>query len=59
MIEKESGGRNKGKIVSIREPILDVEFSPGKIPGIYNALEIIRTGKSNSYYEKRIVAEVQ
>ena len=59
MIEKESGGRNKGKIVSIRGPILDVEFSPGKIPSIYNALEIIRTGKSNSYYEKRIVAEVQ
>jgi F-type H+-transporting ATPase subunit beta len=59
MVERESGSRNKGKIVGIRGPILDVEFSHGKIPDIYNALEIIRPGRRNSYYEKRIVAEVQ
>ncbi|HAF94558.1 MAG: F0F1 ATP synthase subunit beta [Elusimicrobia bacterium GWC2_51_8] len=31
---------NIGKIVQIIGPVLDIEFAPGKLPGIYNALKI-------------------
>ncbi|HAH31859.1 MAG TPA: F0F1 ATP synthase subunit beta [Elusimicrobia bacterium] len=31
---------NIGKIVQIIGPVVDIEFAPGKLPGIYNALRI-------------------
>lgn len=31
---------NQGAVVQIIGPVVDVEFKPGNIPGIYNALEI-------------------
>lgn len=33
---------NKGKIVQVIGPVVDVEFEPGKMPTIYNALHIDR-----------------
>ena len=43
---------NKGTIIQIIGPVLDIQFEVGKVPGIYNALEI----EAN---KQRIVAEVQ
>jgi F-type H+-transporting ATPase subunit beta len=31
-----------GKVIQITGPVIDVEFPPGKLPAIYNALEITR-----------------
>jgi F-type H+-transporting ATPase subunit beta len=50
---------NKGRIISIRGPVLDIEFPPGKLPDIYNALEIIRPEEKSAYYKKKVIAEVQ
>jgi F-type H+-transporting ATPase subunit beta len=48
----------KGKIVQVIGPVVDVEFNPqdGKLPGIYDALEIMF---SPSGVETRLVFEVQ
>jgi len=35
-----------GKVIQITGPVIDVEFPPGKLPAIYNALEIKRPGKA-------------
>ncbi|MGM0368490.1 MAG: F0F1 ATP synthase subunit beta [Actinomycetota bacterium] len=48
----------KGVIISIRGPVLDIEFSKGKIPEIYTALEIYKPDDGTGNKEK-IVAEVQ
>ena len=50
---------NKGRIISIRGPVLDIEFPPGKLPDIYNALEIIRPLDKSTQSGKRVVVEVQ
>jgi F-type H+/Na+-transporting ATPase subunit beta len=54
---------SKGRIVSIRGPVIDVEFPPGRLPDLYTALEIVRPeSKSLSESEnnsERIYAEVQ
>ncbi|MBE3089841.1 MAG: F0F1 ATP synthase subunit beta [Actinobacteria bacterium] len=50
---------NKGRIVSIRGPVLDVEFPPGKLPDIYTALEITRPKEKTLYYKNKVVLEVQ
>ncbi len=50
---------NKGRIVSIRGPVLDIEFLPGKLPDIYTAVEIARPEKDRQFYGSRVVAEVQ
>jgi len=42
MAKDNNSDLNRGKIVSIRGPVLDIEFPPGKLPDMYNALEIIR-----------------
>ena len=31
-----------GKVIQITGPVIDVEFPPGDLPAIYNALEIER-----------------
>ena len=54
-----NSGLNKGRIVSIRGPVLDVEFSPGNLPDIYTALEIIRPKDKVLYYKEKVIAEVQ
>ncbi|MBM3705558.1 MAG: F0F1 ATP synthase subunit beta, partial [Actinobacteria bacterium] len=55
----DSSSSNRGRIVSIRGPVLDVEFPPGKLPDIYTALEIIRPKEKAVYYTEKVFAEVQ
>jgi F-type H+-transporting ATPase subunit beta len=50
---------NKGRVISIRGPVLDIEFPPGKLPDIYNALEIVRTIDKSTQSGKKVVVEVQ
>jgi len=47
---------NKGKITQVIGPVVDVEFEPGKLPRIYNALKI--TNPSISDQEWNLVVEV-
>ena len=35
-----------GKIVQVIGPVVDVEFEPGHLPAIYNALELQRNGET-------------
>lgn len=50
---------NIGRIVSIRGPVLDIEFPPGNLPFIYNALIIKRPDSQMSGFKENVVAEVQ
>lgn len=43
---------NKGKVVQVIGTVVDIEFPPDKLPGIYNAIEINQDGR-------KIVLEVQ
>jgi len=50
---------NIGKVAQVIGPVVDVEFPPGKLPAIYNALEV--TGKKVEdifSYSERLVLEV-
>jgi len=49
--------QNEGVISQIIGPVLDVEFQPGNLPDIYNALKI--QGKNLVGNEINVVAEVQ
>ncbi len=46
----------EGRIIQVIGPVIDVEFSPGEIPAIYNALKI--TNPSISDEEGNLVVEV-
>ena len=46
-----------GKVVQVIGPVMDVEFEPGKLPEIYNALRIDHPGNGGT--PVRLVAEVQ
>jgi len=48
--------KNIGKITQIIGPVLDIEFTPGKLPAIYNAVKI--TNPSISSEKWNLVAEV-
>jgi F-type H+-transporting ATPase subunit beta len=57
-----------GKVIQITGPVIDVEFPPGELPRIYNALEIKRPpearkttgdGESASGTDDTLVVEVQ
>jgi F-type H+-transporting ATPase subunit beta len=37
--------QNIGKVIAIIGPVLDIEFPPGKLPAIYNAVHIVDEGK--------------
>lgn len=54
-----SGKNNIGRIVSIRGPVLDIEFPPGNLPFIYNALIIKRLESQMEGFRENVVAEVQ
>jgi F-type H+-transporting ATPase subunit beta len=41
-----------GHVIAITGPVVDIEFPPGKLPAIFNAVEILREGQS-------LVCEVQ
>jgi len=50
---------NVGKIVQVIGPVVDVEFEPGKLPGIYNALEVQGVEFKDIFaYSQRLVLEV-
>src|SRR5438445_386159 len=54
-----SGGMNVGKIVQVIGPVVDVAFEPGKLPGIYNALEVQGIEIKDIFsYSQRLVLEV-
>ena len=37
---------NKGKIIQVMGPVVDVNFEDGILPALYNAINIERTGES-------------
>jgi F-type H+/Na+-transporting ATPase subunit beta len=49
---------NIGKIVQVIGPVVDVEFEPGKLPAIYNALEVSGRKVEDIFsYSERLVLE--
>jgi len=48
--------RNVGKVVQVIGPVLDVEFEPERLPELYNAIVVERSGNGSAV---RLVAEVQ
>ncbi len=50
---------NTGKIVQVIGPVVDVEFSPGELPSIYNALDVQGVEREDIFsYSERLVLEV-
>ncbi len=50
---------NAGKIVQVIGPVVDVEFEPGKLPAIYNALDVKAKQVQDIFsYSERLVLEV-
>ena len=49
--------KNIGKITQIIGPVMDVVFSPGQMPNIYNALVI--NGRNEAGQELSVTCEVQ
>jgi len=50
---------NVGKIVQVIGPVVDVEFEPGRLPAIYNALDVkAKQVKDIFSYSERLVLEV-
>src|SRR5256712_11618982 len=50
---------SQGKIVQVIGPVVDVEFEPGKLPAIYNALEVPGAGSTDIFaYSAKLVLEV-
>lgn len=50
--------KNTGKVVEVIGPVVDVEFSEGLLPDIYNAIEIVSDGFDVAA-PMRIITEVQ
>ena len=48
----------QGKITQIIGPVVDVEFPPGRLPAIRNALKILRPGEGNGDSGGEIIVEV-
>jgi len=46
-------GGHEGKVKQIIGPILDIEFPPGELPALYNAIEVINTKR-----DRPLIAEV-
>jgi len=50
---------SEGKIAQVIGPVVDVEFPPGKLPAIYNALEVPGVKLTDIFsYSQRLVLEV-
>ena len=48
-----------GKIVQVIGPVVDVEFEPGRLPAIYNALEVVGVENKDIFsYSEKLVLEV-
>jgi F-type H+-transporting ATPase subunit beta len=50
--------KNKGRVIEVIGPVVDVEFDQGHLPAIYNAIEIVSEG-SDVAAPIRIITEVQ
>ena len=48
-----------GKVIQITGPVIDVEFPPGELPAIYNAVEIARPTAGGDGKRDLLVVEVQ
>ena len=48
--------KNIGKITQIIGPVVDIEFEPGKLPAIYNAIRITRDVRGE---QEILITEVQ
>ena len=60
MADEKNKNLNKGRIVSIRGPVMEIEFPPGKLPDMYNSLEIHRPERDRKdYQKKKVIVEVQ
>src|SRR5262245_27889069 len=53
---KAEATRNVGKVVQVIGPVIDVEFEPERLPELYNAVVVERSGDGTAV---RLVAEVQ
>ncbi len=50
---------SEGKIVQVIGPVVDVEFEPGRLPAIYNALDVQGVEMKDIFsYSQRLVLEV-
>ncbi|MBI2218531.1 MAG: F0F1 ATP synthase subunit beta [Candidatus Rokubacteria bacterium] len=50
---------SQGKIVQVIGPVVDVEFEPGRLPAIYNALEVEGIENKDIFsYSQKLVLEV-
>ena len=50
---------SQGKIIQVIGPVVDVEFEPGKLPAIYNALEVVGVENKDIFsYSQKLVLEV-
>ena len=50
---------SQGKIVQIIGPVIDVEFEPGRLPAIFNALEVVGVENKDIFsYSTKLVLEV-
>jgi F-type H+/Na+-transporting ATPase subunit beta len=50
---------SQGKIVQVIGPVVDVEFEPGRLPAIYNALEVPGIENKDIFsYSKKLILEV-
>src|SRR6185295_5842395 len=57
--ERRSGGMSTGKIVQVIGPVVDVEFEPGRLPSIYNALLVEGVENKDVFaYSQRLILEV-
>ena len=50
---------SQGKIVQVIGPVVDVEFEPGRLPAIFNALEVAGVENKDIFsYSTKLVLEV-
>jgi F-type H+-transporting ATPase subunit beta len=50
---------NEGKIVQVIGPVVDVEFEPGHLPAIYNALQVLGVENKDIFsYSQKLILEV-
>ncbi len=50
--------KNEGKVIEVIGPVVDIEYENGKLPGIYNAIEVVSDGFDVAKPIK-IITEVQ
>lgn len=49
---------NKGRVLQIMGPVVDVKFENGQLPEIYNALRVVNTARNESDVEINLTLEV-